>query len=198
MSGQDSSAFPRRTLHVKYENWKQNSARVLDSDKTNVLYTSTSKLRKPHMTFRSWPANNPGQDREDEGTIVGTVTFPLFHVQVDTVVHDRPISLRPKSKWSFKPKWAYSSPAFDDATLTWQSRCGFKTFDFVLLDENQLPLAKFSSNDSWTKWKKVGDIEICDPQAASSEKLDEIVVVGLALVEYLLIQVRGATAAAAA
>jgi hypothetical protein len=61
--------------------------------------------------------------------------------------------------------------------MTWTSSGGcFKTWDFVCMDEQQIPVAKFSAN-LWAI-KKVGRIEFLGLKADSDAVRDEIVVTG--------------------
>lgn len=65
-------------------------------------------------------------------------------------------------------------------TLTWTSDSNFKTWDFVCVDEQQMPIAKFTAN-IWAM-KKLGKIEFMGPKADREALRDEILVTGLTLV----------------
>jgi hypothetical protein len=63
--------------------------------------------------------------------------------------------------------------------MTWTSNCGFKTWDFICVDENQIPVARFSANQ-WG-FTKIGKIEFDGPMAHSQAAQEEIFVVGITL-----------------
>lgn len=58
--------------------------------------------------------------------------------------------------------------------MTWTSESDFKTWDFICLDPQQMPVAKFSAN-MWA-WKKIGKVEFLKP--ANEQAREEIVVMG--------------------
>ena len=82
-------------------------------------------------------------------------------------------------------KFSYTSPSFDNTTLTWQYQGHFKTFDLTCLAEDSLPVARISIQ-VWGG-KKLGTIEICDQRASSGPAMDEIVVTAFAVAEYCVI-----------
>lgn len=71
--------------------------------------------------------------------------------------------------------------------MTWTSQSGFKTWDFICVDEKQEPVARFSAN-MWAL-KKVGKIEMLGPKALDDAARDEIVVVGFTLYYGMVIRV---------
>lgn len=83
----------------------------------------------------------------------------------------------------FKTEYSHLSNVYSEtdepATMTWTSKSDFKTWDFICLDPQQLPVAKFSAN-IWAV-KKVGNIEFLGPKAGSEAAREEILVTGLTL-----------------
>ena len=71
--------------------------------------------------------------------------------------------------------------------MTWTSSCGFKTWEFICVDENQIAVARISAN-MWAM-KKLGKIEMMGPRAYDDAARDEIVVVGLTLVYCMWLRV---------
>lgn len=65
-------------------------------------------------------------------------------------------------------------------TLTWTSGSDFKTWDFVCVDEHQMPVTRFVAN-VWAV-KTVGRIEFLGSRAGSEALRDGIVVTGLTLI----------------
>ncbi|KAH8654421.1 hypothetical protein BGZ60DRAFT_418469, partial [Tricladium varicosporioides] len=60
--------------------------------------------------------------------------------------------------------------------MTWTSSCDFKHWDFICLDQNQLPVAKFSAN--WWAITKVGYIEFLGERPLTDAMREEIVITG--------------------
>jgi len=156
---------PSRTLQVEYPSWKSSGVSVIDSGTgTTVLSTTGMRIRKPHMTFTS-----------PEGEL-GTATFHTFSPKIDFQVRGQSFTVN--YKWAAKRELRHASPSFNGQ---WKSRSYFHAFDFECLDENSMPLARFSSK-SWAL-KKVGAIELFG-KASSGPVMDEILVTGLAIAEY--------------
>jgi hypothetical protein len=85
-------------------------------------------------------------------------------------------------KTKLRSSYTYSSPAFQNQDVTWTSKSDWKNLDYVLLDENLLPVARYTTEGiSLLSWSKLGKIEFLDPGTLSSAMKDEIVVVGLTL-----------------
>lgn len=64
--------------------------------------------------------------------------------------------------------------------MTWTSSSGWSNWDFICLDQNQLPVAKFSANTM--SLRNVGYIEFFNPEVLRNEPFrEEIMVVGMTL-----------------
>lgn len=80
-----------------------------------------------------------------------------------------------------KGNYIYTSPAFAKSTITWESsNTTWGYYDLVSLDEQKMPLARFSTSRDWST-VKVGTLETLCERMATPEAVDEIAVTGLAL-----------------
>lgn len=163
---------PTRTMKVQYENWKERTVTVVEPDSTTPTYTiAVRTIRKPHMTFR----NALGQE-------VGTANFHTLSSDIDTVVGKHELTMKMNS-WR-KGNYTYTSPAFAKSIITWESpNTTWRYYDLVCLDEQKMPLARFTTSTDWST-VKVGTLEILGERMATQEAMDEIAVTGLALAQY--------------
>lgn len=119
----------------------------------------------------------------DDSTKIGTGNLHVFGIDADYEIHGQKGTLKALKRW--KTIYTHLSRAFtnDDgspATMTWRSESSFSNWDFVCLDEKQMPVAKFSCN-MWAL-KKLGNIEfVGGGKEMSTDARDEIVVLGLTL-----------------
>ena len=126
----------------------------------------------------------------DESTTIGTGTLHCFSINPDYEIHGRKGTIKALKRW--KTSYTHlshalaSSPDGPPATMTWTSSSDFKTWDFVCLDENQMPVAKYSAN-LWGL-KKIGKIEFLGPNATSDAVRDEIIVTGLTLTYCMILR----------
>ncbi|KAL2062052.1 hypothetical protein VTL71DRAFT_6318 [Oculimacula yallundae] len=117
-----------------------------------------------------------------DGSIIGTGTVHPVSINADCVHRGQAIELQATSR--LHTRYLHLSYNFSDTEkpvpMTWASDCDFKTWDFVCLDPNQMPVARFSAN-IWAT-KKVGNIEFLGERTAISEAArEEIVITGLTL-----------------
>lgn len=159
-----------RTLHVRYEGWPIDRVRVLDDDNSTILYTVQLQMRKPHITINSVAT----------GAAMGTVIFHSLTTRIDTTVHSSPIILT--AGGLLKNSYTYSSPALGGGKLTWKTR-NFK-LDLICMDEQNMPIARFVFNN-WSL-RKCGTFEMIGPGLDRVDVMEETLVTGLALVEYVL------------
>lgn len=161
---------PSLTLHVRYESWRTNDVRILDADGATTLYTLKLQLRKPQMTI----------DAASATATIGTVTFPFLTSRIETTVHDSPITLT--SLGLLKKGHAWSSPALGNAAMTWKTKS--RNLDLVCSDAQGVMVARFD----FPNWglRKVGKFEMFGSEVTRGAVLEEILVTGLAMVEYNL------------
>lgn len=132
--------------------------------------------------FKTWGHPQMIYKRGSDNQTIGSGTLHAFNIDADYELHGRKDTLVAQKR--FHTIYTHRSLAMSDTknpvTLTWTSDCGFKTWDFVCVDEQQMPVARFVTN-VWAT-KKIGRIEFMGPRADSEALRDEIVVVGLTLV----------------
>lgn len=173
----DSASSP--ILQVDFT-WAKLQARITQKDKpSEPLYlVDFHTIKSPHLVFKS-PA---------DGTTVGSGTLRAISIDADYEVHGRKGTLKALKR--FKTMYTHLSHTFSETdspvAMTWTSSCGFKTWDFICLDEQQMPVAKFSA-DTWAM-KKVGNIELIGPKATSPAARDEIVVIGMTLFNCMVLR----------
>ncbi|KAF2803918.1 uncharacterized protein BDZ99DRAFT_467653 [Mytilinidion resinicola] len=167
------TAGTHRTYHIDFS-WGKFKSLITDKgDPTSTpLYIVNYKAFSPHLVFKSASSD----------TAFGTGTIHPISINAECTVHDRPIKLKALKR--FKTSYEHQSLAFSDTAelvpMTWTGSVGLKTWEFVCLDEAQMPVAKCVIN----MWgiKRVGWIEFLGKRAAESEKArDEIIVTGMTL-----------------
>ena len=144
---------------------------ILDSDKTTPLYNiEIHTMSKPHVTVHS--ATNPAR-------VIGTATFHHFSSRIDVVVHGHAITL--ESRGPFKSGCKYVSPAAQGASRVWKSEGVFSGSDMVCLDGREQIVARFEAS-TWAV-KKAGKFDLGPSVRENGPAMDEVVVVGVAMLE---------------
>lgn len=167
------------TLQVDFS-WKKYQALVTEHDKPSdpIYIVDFKTVKSPHIIFKS----------AADDTTLGTGTLHPISINADYEIRGQKGTLKALKR--FKTEYTHLSHAYSDngspAPMTWTSSCGFKTWDFICLDEQQMPVAKFSAN-GWAV-KKVSNIEFLGPKANSPAARDEIVVTGLTLFYCMLLR----------
>ncbi|OJJ46838.1 hypothetical protein ASPZODRAFT_15532 [Penicilliopsis zonata CBS 506.65] len=180
-----------RTLQFDFtwRKFKGLISEVNDPEAKPLYIVSWHAFKRPQMRFKSpttaaAPAaavTTTDDDDDEDAAYMGSGTFHNFSINADYEVRGRSGTLTAQKR--FKTVYTYPSYAFSDTdqavTMTWTSSSGFKTWDFVCMDEQQMPVARFSAN-VWGL-KKLGLIDFMGPHAMSDAVRDEIVVTGLTL-----------------
>ncbi|OJJ50149.1 hypothetical protein ASPZODRAFT_128768 [Penicilliopsis zonata CBS 506.65] len=159
------------SLQVNFS-WRKDEVSISHEDQ--VIYTVSNHLKAPHLRFYK---ETKGGNKNDG--MIGTSTFHLLSSSPEFTHHGRHGKLQSTSRW----KMAYTHESYyldsthnHPTTMTWTSESGFKTWDFICLDERKQAVARFSANP----WgiKKLGKIEFCieDPLAR-----EELILVGVTL-----------------
>ncbi|KAL8856957.1 MAG: hypothetical protein Q9178_006452 [Gyalolechia marmorata] len=168
------------TLQIDWS-WKKWQSRVsLASEPSNPIYIiHYSAWRSSHIIVKS----------ASSGTTIGTGTLHAISINADYTVHGRKGKLKALKRW--KTEYTHLSDAYatgsSPATMRWTSSSNFRTWDFICLDEQQMPVAKFSAN--WWAIKNTASIEFLGPKATSEAARDEIVVTGLTLFNCMVLRV---------
>jgi hypothetical protein len=148
--------------------------RVLDSDKTSVVYTINNQSKKPQLTIQSTSTN----------ATIGTFVFHTWTCRIDATVHNHSFSMT--THGLFKPDYSYESPAFGSMKMTWKPRKKTDELNMVLLDDQAMPVARFEPSN-WAL-KKNGKMELLGPSLKNEEVMDEVVATGLAVIHYRQMQ----------
>lgn len=174
----DTSKIP--TYRVEYT-WYNFKARIYDDNKPGEepLYIADfAKLRQPHAIYK----------RADNAEVIGTGTLHFFNIDAEYEMNGRKDSIVAQKR--FRTIYTHRSLAMSDTdqpvTMTWTSDSGFKTWDFVCVDENMMPVAKFSAN-IW-RMVKLGKIQFMGPKADNHALREELIVTGLTLVYHVMVR----------
>lgn len=142
-------------------------------------------MRKPHLTFRRVGA-------PDGEKAFSTVVFHSWTQKIAVQVHDNEISIKARNWKQRDLEW--SSPAFGGQTMAWHHENPWTSNSLILLAQGQLPVAKFSlARISVTE---AGKIEFMGDRSLNQEMLDEVVITGVAVVQYTQNQYTAAVASA--
>jgi hypothetical protein len=164
-----------RTLKVDFS-WKKFKALITDKSdpQSTPLYITDYKVFKISPKFVFTSAAN--------GSTFATGTLHPVSINPDCEIRGRPITI--KALRRLKTSYTHLSSAFstngEPVPMTWASRGGFTTWDFICLDAQQNPVAKFSAK-TWAL-TKIGYVEFMGPRdAISDEMVEEILVTGMTL-----------------
>ncbi|KAL8820042.1 MAG: hypothetical protein Q9223_001648 [Gallowayella weberi] len=173
-------AAKNNTLQVDFT-WRKGKAYIsaLSSPADPLYIVHYQAWKCPHIIVKSATSD----------ATIGSGTLQAVSINAKIQVHGRKGTLKALKRW--KTAYTHLSYALADnpdspVAMTWASSSGFKTWDFVCLDEQQMPVAKFSAN--WWSLKKIGNIEFLGPRAASTALREEIVVTGLTLLYCMLLR----------
>ena len=148
-----------------------------DDPESKPIYIMEFKTLKPQLVFKS----------ADNSSFASGTLHPIS-INAECDLRGQLIALKALKR--FKTSYSHLSYAFSDTDapvpMSWTSTSGFKTWDFICLDPQQNPVAKFSAN-IWAL-KKVGNIEFLGPKANSDVVRDEIVVTGMTLFYCMVIR----------
>ncbi|CAO1603166.1 hypothetical protein XANCAGTX0491_006758 [Xanthoria calcicola] len=173
---------PNTTLQVDFT-WRKFKAYITAvSAPSNPLYIVDYRMLKKECIIVT---------SADSAAQIGTGTLHVFSINPNYRLHGRKGTIKALSRW--KTSYTHLSHAYaaspDDGpptTMTWTSDSDFKTWDFVCLDEHQMPVARFKAN-LWAL-KKIGYIEFLGDKATSEAARDEIVVTGLTLMYCMILR----------
>lgn len=176
-SQDDALSNPVFNVDFSWKKWK--SLVTQQGKSSDPAYIIDFKaMTSPHLIFKSAP---------DE-KVIGTGTIHAISINADYEVHGQKGQLKALKRLA--TEYTYLSSAFsDDGTqeaMRWTGNCGLKTWDFICLDEQQLPVARFSVN-VWAV-KKFANIEFIGPKATSQDAREEILVTGMTLYQCMLLR----------
>lgn len=160
--------------------WKKFNALISSENSPTVpLYILHFQyVLSPNLIFKT----------PDDKTTIGTGTVHPVSINAKYEVHGRKGILKALKRW--QTEYTHLSYAYSDSDspvpMTWTSSSGFKTWDFICLNERQEPVARFSSN-VWAV-KKLGKIEFMGPKAEDPAAREEIMVTGMTLFYCMLLR----------
>jgi hypothetical protein len=143
-------------------------------------YVQHFRSTKPQLRFSS----------ADNGKQMGEGSFHQISISGECMVNGRAIELRPLKRWKTRYNFlslAFASPSAPKTLvpLTWTAVSGFKTWNFICLDKNQLPIAQFAAN--WWAMKAVGKFQFeRSRETLSDAQRDEVVITGLTLMYMMM------------
>jgi hypothetical protein len=163
-------------LHVDFK-WSKFRSIISEENGQNRTprYIQHFRPSKPQLRFNS----------ADDSTQIGSGAYSQISISGDCMVNGRAIELKPLKRWKTKYNFlshAFAPPSAPDTLvpITWTADSGLKTWDFVCLDENQLPIAQFSAN--WWALKAVGKFRFeRSAETLTDYQRDEVVITGLTL-----------------
>jgi hypothetical protein len=167
--------------------------------------SSKSSTFKVDFTWKKWKAivsdaNNPGAEplytihyspfsltanmvfkKASNDEVIGSGKLNAVSINADYELRGQKAHILAQKRW--RTVYTHRSLNFSDTespvTMTWTSDAGFKTWDFICVDEQQIPVAKFTAN-CWGV-TKIGKIEFVGPKADDRAAQEEIMVTGITL-----------------
>ncbi|CAI7586972.1 unnamed protein product [Penicillium glandicola] len=164
-----SAAF---AVDFTWKKWKAivSDANIPGSEPLYTIHYSPFSLAA-NMVFKKAP--------DDE--VIGNGKLNAVSINADYELRGQKAHLLAQKR--FQTVYTHRSLNFSDTetpvTMTWTSDCGFKTWDFVCVDEQQIPVARFTAN-AWGV-TKIGNIEFVGPKANDRAAQEEIMVTGITL-----------------
>lgn len=170
------------TLQVDFA-WSKfvNTVSEKDGDNLTPVYIQHFRPTKPQLRFDSAPDN----------VNIASGTINNVSISAECTIRSQNITLKPLKRW--KTQYNYLSTALSPdpntpAPISWIANSSLKIWDFVCLDANQMPIAKFSVN--WWAVKQVGNFHFeKSKDAVTREARDEIVVTGITLLYVMVTRI---------
>lgn len=158
------------TFAVRFncKGWKSKALQVFDDKSDAIAYTIDTKFRKPNLIYKH------GED----GQTFGSASFHSLSTKIETEINGK--STEMKLAKILGSTYTYSSPSFNNSTMTWKSGSGWKNLDYVLLDEQSLPVAKCSA--PYFSKDFSGRLEFIESKVTSQQAKEEILVTAFALI----------------
>ncbi|KAM0553224.1 hypothetical protein ACHAPJ_007512 [Fusarium lateritium] len=180
-----TQSAPGSTLEVDFR-WNKFKALVSEKDpqsnrSTPKYIIDYNSFKSPHLVFHPY---------EEKSVTIGTGTLHPVTIHADYELHGQKGTIKALKRFitSYTHlSYNYSdSPDGTPAAMTWTSASSFKTWDFICLDEQQTPVAKFSAN-TWAL-TKIGNIEFLGPKAHDPACREEILITGMTLCYQMILR----------
>lgn len=171
--------------NVRYQDWMARHGQITDVHTGVKIYEVEHRYRKPTFSL-----NNI------QGQPIGTANSSKFTMRMEMSISGRDFELTPRHKISSDV--SYVSPAFGGQTLTWEHGRSWTHVEYVLLDANAVPIAKFRGGSCWKclPWGNFGDFEVFHGRTLTDAQRDEVIATGTTLAYRAAVN-RSATSAAA-
>lgn len=169
------------TLTLQTENIKLlgTALRIYDlADPRKDLYNVKIKWNM-NLHFLRPPGDNNNNEEE-----IASVKFHKFSMKMDIQLPDAPM-FTVGVKLGQRYETSYSSPAMDGRMVSWKVRYHWKTTDLEFRDSAGVMLARIKASNY--KWKKMSQIEFFGDAWHNRRLVDEVVVVGGAVLEFVLV-----------
>ncbi|KAJ4364534.1 hypothetical protein N0V83_009129 [Neocucurbitaria cava] len=168
-------------LHLKIDfAWSKFRNLIFEKngDKLEPVYIQHFRPTKPQLRFESAANNSP----------IATGTINNVSISGECIIHGHDIALKPLKRWKTQYNYlskTFSSSGAEPVPISWIANSSLKVWDFVCLDANQLPIAKFSVN-IWAI-KQVGNFYFeKTKEELSDEERDEVVVTGVTILYIMM------------
>ncbi|EEA23330.1 conserved hypothetical protein [Talaromyces marneffei ATCC 18224] len=180
-----TSKYPPQAHHIQYptltlqtENTKLLGTALRIYDLTNPSKDLFNvKVNAFSMNLHFFRPN----DRKQE---FASVKFHQFSMKMDVVLPDTPMfTIGVKMKRNYE--MSYPSPALGGQMVTWKTSYHWKTIDFEYRDASGVMLARIKASNF--KWKKMSQVEFFGDAATNQRLVEEVVVTGAAILEYVLV-----------
>lgn len=178
----DSKSSPEPAYLIKYTNLKWTKAEVALEGSESPVYNVEYHLRKPNL--RIFSPNSPDP--------FASVTFHCFANKIEMRLSSNDaVEMKPR-KW-YSCNYVYTSPNFGGQKMMWQMKSRFKSYDFFLLDEHSIPVAKMVSVAGLSV-KKIGKLEFAEGFKGGEAEREEILMGALSLAYHAMQETLGAMA----
>ena len=179
---QKSSNNPTLKVNFTWKNWQ---GKVLDANNpgSDPLYSihfpfKFASKSAATMVFKQIPSEE----------VIGSGKLNVVSINPNYELHGHKAQLLAQKRW--RTVYTHRSLNFSDTdtpvTMTWTSDAGFKTWDFVCVDEQQNAVARFSAN-AWGV-TNIGKIEFDGPKKNDRAAQEEILVTGVTLFYCMMVR----------
>ncbi|KAL8875919.1 MAG: hypothetical protein Q9198_005792 [Flavoplaca austrocitrina] len=180
VSGNGNGTALARTLHIYNRSCGSSKSTIFDTDKTTPLYTVAISMCKPNLTISLPSSPIP----------IATAVFHDFHSHIDVLIRGVPITLH--SRGMFKSGHSYISPALGGEEVVWKKEHELG-MDMRCENSKGSVLARYKF--SQLSWKKSGSLELMGFAAGGGRMMEEMVVMGMVMVEHeLCVRAQGVAA----
>ncbi|KAH8730341.1 hypothetical protein GQ44DRAFT_701184 [Phaeosphaeriaceae sp. PMI808] len=144
----------------------------VNSEQLTPIYIQHFRPTKPQLRFNL---------ASDETTRIASGTINNFSISAECTIDTQTIPLKPLKRWETQYNYlstALSPDPKNPVPVSWIANMSLKLWDFVCLDAQQMPIAKFSVN--WWAITQVGNFYFANNHVSAGVR-DEVVVTGITL-----------------